>query len=363
VSAARGADASSGTSANPWKTISKAAASVPPGSKVIAEAGSYPEMVTIASAGTAVRRIVFEGDRTNGDVIINAQGKSTGFLLSGTAAYITIRGFKIQNASTNGIKVSQNAEGIEILDCAISGSGGQGVFLDRSKSTTLRHVKTQSNSIGLDVNEVDGLVVENLLASGNTGAGLKVRGTTNGSIRNLTSRGNNQGAYFTAGGTRTLSDSILASNTAEGIYKDGGTGSTLSNNDVWSNGTNYRNCTADPASISADPLFVDAAGGNFRLQQVAAGQAADSPCLNAGSRSAADAGLADRTTRTDNVADADAVDLGWHEDPGLVADLCLPASRSLRQPLAPGLAPGLRPSRARFLTTSPIPPPSRWTTP
>jgi hypothetical protein len=59
-------------------------------------------------------------------------------------------------------------------------------------------------------------------------------------------------------------------------------------------------------------------GGNqgedddFHLSQIAAGQTATSPCVDAGSDDADDLGMDDKTTRTDNVLDSGIVDLGLH---------------------------------------------------
>lgn len=73
-------------------------------------------------------------------------------------------------------------------------------------------------------------------------------------------------------------------------------------------------------NISDDPLFATGPMGEFYLSQVAAGQAGQSPCVDAGSMSAIDAGLADRTTRTDGAADDGVVDMGYHY-PAAQADL------------------------------------------
>ena len=82
---------------------------------------------------------------------------------------------------------------------------------------------------------------------------------------------------------------------------------TLNGGAGWVPGTN--------GNINANPLFVDAVNGDFRLQHVAAGQAADSPCINAGSQTAAAAGLGGKTTRTDSVLDSGVLDMGYHYDP------------------------------------------------
>jgi len=62
--------------------------------------------------------------------------------------------------------------------------------------------------------------------------------------------------------------------------------------------------------IDEDPLFVN----GYYLSQTAAGQVADSPCVDAGSVSADDpeVGLGQYTTRIDGVGDADILDIGYH---------------------------------------------------
>ncbi len=58
-------------------------------------------------------------------------------------------------------------------------------------------------------------------------------------------------------------------------------------------------------NIDLDPLFV----GGYYLAQVAAGQAANSPCVDAGDPAGA---MIDGTTRTDGAQDAGVVDMGYH---------------------------------------------------
>ncbi|ABC80766.1 hypothetical protein [Anaeromyxobacter dehalogenans] len=77
---------------------------------------------------------------------------------------------------------------------------------------------------------------------------------------------------------------------------------------------------ADPAwtppagfTMIADPLFTAGPRGSYYLSQLAAGQAATSPAVDAGTGAASD--LAGRTTRTDGVPDAGAVDVGYHYAP------------------------------------------------
>ncbi|MBN1592969.1 MAG: DUF1565 domain-containing protein [Candidatus Coatesbacteria bacterium] len=62
----------------------------------------------------------------------------------------------------------------------------------------------------------------------------------------------------------------------------------------------------------ADPLFASGPLGDYYLSCVGAGQQADSPCIDAGSTSAVEAGLASMTTRTDGEFDTGTLDIGYH---------------------------------------------------
>jgi hypothetical protein len=65
-------------------------------------------------------------------------------------------------------------------------------------------------------------------------------------------------------------------------------------------------------NIDADPLFAAGPGGCFYLSQTAAGQPFDSPCVDAGSDTAANLGLDALTTRRDEMTDTGTVDMGYH---------------------------------------------------
>lgn len=67
--------------------------------------------------------------------------------------------------------------------------------------------------------------------------------------------------------------------------------------------------------IHDDPQFATGPKGDFYLNQTAAGEGTDSPCLDAGSDTAANLGLNTKTTRTDAVTDTGQVDIGYHYDP------------------------------------------------
>jgi hypothetical protein len=105
------------------------------------------------------------------------------------------------------------------------------------------------------------------------------------------------------------------------VYLQGGTGSVAFTEDC---SENPDRCYLEQAQgilgTDADPLFAtrvqegteEDATQAFYLSQPAAGQAVQSPCVDAGGRNVEQAGREDGTTRTDGVADEGIVDLGYH---------------------------------------------------
>ncbi|MBI5351455.1 MAG: right-handed parallel beta-helix repeat-containing protein [Chloroflexi bacterium] len=97
-----GDDANPGTQLQPWRTIQKAADTLPAGSIVIVQAGDYDERVMVSRAGSAGMPIVFQAQ---GTVIMR------GFTVR--ANFVTIQGFEITNTLDNSI-------------------GGWGIFIEGS---------------------------------------------------------------------------------------------------------------------------------------------------------------------------------------------------------------------------------------
>ena len=116
----------------------------------------------------------------------------------------------------------------------------------------------------------------------------------------------------------TISDNTLSGNTAEGgggIYSVNDISPRIIDCIIWGNGDNLYDCSAtyccvesyEPGegNIHDDPMFVNGPLGDYHLDP-------DSPCIDAGSRSAEEAGLSDRTTQVDGTPDTGTVDMGFH---------------------------------------------------
>lgn len=193
------------------------------------------------------------------------------------------------------------------------------------------------------------------------GGGICAENTIAAYIANNTFVGNVCAAHVTYGGAvyATIGAAVVKNNIAifDSCLGSGGGGGFGGDsidivhdyNNVWQNYPNdYYRCVAGPHALSADPLFVTAPFGEYCLSQVAAGQADDSPCLDAGDTllMAAPLNLDSLirlwTTRTDSVVDAGAIDLGFHYAPAPPTGVQHPAGSRRHEP---GLR--LRPNPAR----------------
>ena len=106
-----------GSEANPWKTIQKAADNVLAGNTVYVKAGTYPEKVVITKSGLANNYITFRNFQSDtvtiqppGDVLNRA---TSGFATN--ASYLRIKGFRIEGGHT-GIRVSGNSQWVIVED-------------------------------------------------------------------------------------------------------------------------------------------------------------------------------------------------------------------------------------------------------
>jgi hypothetical protein len=173
------------------------------------------------------------------------------------------------------------------------------------------------------------LVVDNQNASDlwNYGAGIKVNGPTaiiNNTIAGNSCTGGNWadggGIYIDYNDSALIKNNIIVQNSARGGGGICNQGVVLNlYNDVWNNaGGNYYGCAAGPGDISLDPLFATGTLGPYYLSYVGTGQPATSPCVDAGDTLLwtwpmnLDSALRSWTTRTDSVADAGALDIGFH---------------------------------------------------
>ncbi|MFA5146417.1 MAG: right-handed parallel beta-helix repeat-containing protein [Candidatus Omnitrophota bacterium] len=224
-----------------------------------------------------------------------------------------------------GISAWNTDSSVLVAGCTIFQNGGNGIY-GAAQFTIIGSRIAQNTTNGIYLNQNPYAQIMNNIIEDNEATGVYCENMQGLSIVNNTILNNNEGGgiYYTNVAGSEIKNNILVGNNGgwgnSGIYWGGsGAKGTISNNDSYGHTTaDYRNCEPLPESnISQDPLFFDAAGGDYHLSQTSAGQVSDSPCLNTGSTSAEYIGLSGLTTRTDHVLDADTVDMGYHyQSPG-----------------------------------------------
>ncbi|RJP78877.1 MAG: T9SS C-terminal target domain-containing protein [Candidatus Zixiibacteriota bacterium] len=145
--------------------------------------------------------------------------------------------------------------------------------------------------------------------SGNQGGGIRLSSATSTVLTNCTFSGNTASAgwaLFNINQIPTLKNLVVYDNVGDStkavhVHAGGFTVSfsCIQDSVVWPGAGNF----------NSNPLFVTGPGGNFYLSQTAAGQAQQSPCVDAGDPAAA---MITGATRTDEVQDAGVVDMGYH---------------------------------------------------
>ncbi len=200
-----------------------------------------------------------------------------------------------------------------------SGSITNSVFADNTSNTAGGAVV---------LNTFSGSITNCLFVNNSSGIGGALRASavsplalSNCTFTTNTSTGSGGACYFSTGGSVSILDSILYLNTSGTALANELYSSITCTIDYCDTRTGNENvygfggCVTITNSIEEDPLFTSGPGGDFYLSSSAAGQAQNSPCIDAGSTTAAGAGLNHKTTRTDRVPDSGLVDGGYHYDP------------------------------------------------
>lgn len=206
--------------------------------------------------------------------------------------------------------------GLVLSRVLVEGNVGQGqagcecAVEIQAASALLQDVVVRDNQTRVGVKLRGAIDVANVDVSGHESVGLWAN-CAPATLRNVTIAGSPASIVLTCGPPTlpvTVEDSILWDGVPlgdePGVYE-----LVVSNSIVqggWSRGTGV---------LDVDPLFVSGARGDHYLADIGAGQPATSPAVDAGSRTAAAAGLDALTTRTDGVPDSGQVDLGYHADP------------------------------------------------
>ena len=159
-----------------------------------------------------------------------------------------------------------------------------------------------------DITITNSIITENMADV--FGGGVYCKRNSSPTFTNCTISGNSAGSgggMYCNESTPTLTNCILWGDSPDEVYADDSSYPTLNYCDIeggWSG--------AGSNNIDEDPMFVRGPLHDYYLSQVASGQDADSPCIDAGSDTAENLGLNELSTRTDGMPDTGRVDMGYH---------------------------------------------------
>lgn len=243
--------------ATAFRTIQEAWPSTFPGDTVQAAPGIYQGQVTVP-AGVTLRGASFSS------TVLDARG------LHGPVVRLS-PGAVVENFTITG-------SGSDYFDC--------GVWLDEG-TAAVRHNRITGNAAGIwawcfDAATCDmELMVEHNIIDGNTSNGIN---SNNSPILRVTHNTivDNEGSGIILNNAQSVAvDNLVIGNADVGI--DNRAGAEMHHNDVWDNGRDYNGGNAGEGSLSADPMFRDRSGADYRLH-------AGSPAVGRGSTAKSDMG-------------------------------------------------------------------------
>jgi parallel beta-helix repeat protein len=359
-----GSDSNPGTSSQPFRTIQKAANVVQAGDTVNVMPGDYSNVTSNAS-GAASARIRFVSSSKWGAKIYSSS--SYGWVNNG--AYVDIDGFDITGGPSVRIGILSWASNVRISNnyvhdltssnlCSNS-NGGAGIDHAEVNSTgnetignTVHHIGlgctggTNPGIHGIYQASPNSIVANNVIhdvrnhgivvyKSGGAPGGVTIFGNMvyNADVGISSINGSGNKIYNNI--VRNIgccalrikdSSSIWANNTvyASGVgIEIGSSGNTIRNNIAYQNGTNISGGSGNTLSNNlngTDPKFVNAGGGDFRLQST-------SPAINAGTA------VSEVTADFGGVArpQGSAYDIGAYEYVSSGTSLIAPSNLSVNQ--------------------------------
>ncbi len=316
-----------GTQANPYQFIRDGLNNADPADTVQVADGTYTGALN-KNLDFGGKAITLRSENGPGVTIIDCGNDGRGFdfhLDEGPDSVLD--GFTITNGSAPfaGGAISCIESSPTITNCTLTGNAADnagGIYCE-SSNAVIADCTVSDNTAGLFGGGIYCVIgnptIFNCTITGNVapidGGGL-VFDTTTATVANCTvsanDAGQGDGVVCYLGSNPIITNCILWANLGEALYADAASTPVVTYSCVQDDDPDDGIIYPGAGNIDDDPLFVTGPSGDYYLSQTAAGQLADSPCVDTGSDIAANLGLDTRTTRTDHLADAGTVDMGYH---------------------------------------------------
>jgi len=320
-----------GTESEPYRTIQEGLDAASDGMTVVVKAGTYTGEGN-RGLDFGGKRVVLTSEGLPAHTIIDCEGAGRAFSFDDGESLLTIvRGFTVKNGADGyeggGMLFESSSGTVErcIISGCVAGYYGGGVqAVDRKSSPELINCVIACNTSGYQGGGVNcgwlsSVVVMNCTVSDNSsaeGGGLSVEEDGSATVVNTIVWGNNGSvgsAEIHNGGTAVVSYSVVGG----GYAGDG--------------------------NIDADPLFVDAARGDYHI-------GSGSPCIEAGRAAGAPSEDIDGETRPIDVA----VDIGADErNPSYVPTPTVTPTPTATEPGVPTVTPTVTPTPTVTATPGP----------
>jgi len=217
--------------------------------------------------------------------------------------------------------------------------GGCGIFLVNSTAVVTDNTISKNHNLGNSAGggialsgDVSSIITNNIIRknwASASGGGIFCSASSPTIMNNLIAGNGDGGGIFCDSSSTPLiaSNTIAFNQIGAGIECDGSV-PTVVNSIVWGNASgeiigspavtysDIQDGYTGTGNINEDPLFVKGPLGTYYLSQIAAGQASESPCVDAGTGVMTGPpylpGQLAGTTRTDIVPDSGTIDMGYH---------------------------------------------------
>lgn len=133
-----GSDAAAGSSAAPWRTLQKAAATMVAGDTVLAADGDYPGGITQTRDGTAGAPITFRAVNPGKAVVRGDQTSNRDAIYLNESHYVVLDGLFVRNAIRAGLRISLT-NGVVVRRCTFANNGTWGIFTDYDNDSLLEY--------------------------------------------------------------------------------------------------------------------------------------------------------------------------------------------------------------------------------